>query len=216
MQSVICVYLHGFLSSANSQKGRWLVQQVQTENGQTPQASEPFLNPIFKEIIALTYPISSPAESVQKIETLLQALLAQKKQPVVLMGSSMGGYYAQFLGQKYKLPYIMINPALNPKPIFLQNLGASRNPYTGEEFVIDETYIQQLEDYDVTRLDRRIPVMLLVDEGDEVIDVDAALMKYPGKSDFKTEVHVFKGGDHAFQHLAVAWPLIKDFIDRLD
>ena len=216
MQSVICVYLHGFLSSANSQKGRWLVQQVQAENSQTSQASEPFLNPIFKEIIALTYPISNPAESVQKIEALLQAQLAQKKRPIVLMGSSMGGYYAQFLGQKYKLPYIMINPALNPSPIFRQNLGASCNPNTGEKFIIDEAYIQQLEKYDVTRLDKSIPAMLLMDEGDEVIDVATALIKYPDKSNFKTEVHVFKGGNHAFQHLAEAWPLIKGFIDRLD
>lgn len=212
MQSVICVYLHGFLSSANSHKGRWFVQQVQTENSQVRQASEA----IFKEIITLTYPISSPAQSVQKIETLLQALLTQKKHPIVLMGSSMGGYYAQFLGQKYKLPYIMINPALNPKPIFLEHLGASCNPSTGEKFVIDNAYIQQLESYNVAKLDRRIPVMLLMDKGDDVIDVAAALMKYQGKKNLKTEIHVFKGGDHAFQHLPEAWPLIKSFIGRLE
>ncbi|MGM0541296.1 MAG: YqiA/YcfP family alpha/beta fold hydrolase [Pseudomonadota bacterium] len=212
MQSVICVYLHGFLSSASSQKGRWLVQQVQTENSQVQQASEA----VFKEIITMTYPIASPAQSVQKIETLLQDLLTQKEHPIVLMGSSMGGYYAQFLGQKYKLPYIMINPALNPKPIFLENLGASYNPSTGEKFVIDNAYIQQLESYDVTRLDRRIPVMLLMDEGDDVIDVATALMKYQDKRALKTEIHVFKGGDHAFQHMSEAWPLIKSFVGRLE
>ncbi len=216
MQSVICLYLHGFLSSANSQKGRWLVQQVQMENRQTQQASEVLLEPAFKEIITLTYPISSPDESVQKVEALLQELLTQKNHSIVLMGSSMGGYYAQFLGQKYRLPYIMINPALNPKPIFLQYLGASSNPSTGEKFIIDETYIQQLESYDVTRLDKSIPALLLLDEGDEVIDVATALMKYQDKSDLKTEIQVFKGGDHAFQHLTEAWPLIKTFIGRLD
>lgn len=216
MQSVIGVYLHGFLSSANSQKGRWLVQQVQTENRQTLQTSEVRLEPVFKEIITLTYPISSPDESVQKVEALLQELLTQKNHSIVLMGSSMGGYYAQFLGQKYRLPYIMINPALNPKPIFQQYLGASTNPSTGEEFIIDEAYIQQLGSYDVTRLDNSIPALLLLDEGDEVIDVATALEKYQDKSDLKTEVHVFKGGDHAFQHLTEAWPLIKAFIGRLD
>ncbi|WP_019556230.1 YqiA/YcfP family alpha/beta fold hydrolase [Thiomicrorhabdus arctica] len=217
MQSVICLYLHGFLSSANSQKGRWFVRQVQTENHQISHASETFLEqPVFTEIITMTYPISSPFESVQKIEALLQRLLTRKNQPIVLMGSSMGGFYAQFLGQKHKLPYIMINPALNPKPIFRQNLGVSTNPNTGEKFIIDETYIQQLDSFDVAKLDKSIPTLLLMDEGDEVIDVATALMKYQNKNDLKTDIHVFKGGDHAFQHLSEAWPLIKTFIDRLD
>ncbi len=215
MQSVICVYLHGFLSSANSQKGRWLVQQVQTENSPTQQASEPLSNPIFKEIITLTYPISSPVESVQKIETLLQDLLTQKQQPIVLMGSSMGGYYAQFLGQKYKLTYIMINPALNPKSIFMQNLGASSNPNTGEKFIIDEVYIQQLECFDCAVLDNTIPSMLLLDEGDEVIDLPFALGKYQAESSTVSVVHIFKEGDHAFQHLEEAWPMIKAFVKNV-
>ncbi len=216
MQSAICLYLHGFLSSANSQKGRWFVQQVKTENRQILQASETLLEPVLKEIITLTYPISTPNESIQKVEALLQELLTRKNQPIVLMGSSMGGYYAQFLGQKYRLPYIMINPALNPKPIFQQYLGASSNPSTGEEFIIDEAYIQQLGSYDVTTLDKSIPALLLLDEGDEVIDVASALMKYKNISNLKTEIHVFKGGDHAFQHLTEAWPLIKTFIAKLD
>ncbi len=216
MHSVICVYLHGFLSSENSQKGRWLVQQVQTENREALQTSETRLEPAFKEIITLTYPISTPDESVEKVEALLQTLLTQKNHPIVLMGSSMGGYYAQFLGQKYRLPYIMINPALNPQPIFRLNLGASSNPNTGEKFIIDEAYIQQLESYDVTRLDKSIPTLLLLDEDDEVIDVATALIKYQDKNDLKTEVHVFKGGDHAFQHLIEAWPIIKIFISKLD
>ena len=216
MQSVICVYLHGFLSSANSQKGRWLFQQVQIENLQIQCASEILSVPIFKEIMTPTYPISSPSASIQKVETLLQDLMIQNNNPIVLMGSSMGGFYAQFLGQKYKLPYIMINPALNPKPIFLKNLGASHNPNTGEKFVINEAYIQQIERYDVAMLDLAIPTMLLMDQDDEVIDVAFALNKYPDRPRFKAEVHVFKGGDHAFQHLIEAWPIIKCFIGRLD
>lgn len=216
MQSVICVYLHGFLSSANSQKGRWLVQQVKTENSRIKQVLESFSNPIFKEIITLTYPISSPVESVEEIETLLQTLLTKEQnQSIVLMGSSMGGYYAQFLGQKYKLPYIMINPALNPKPIFMQNLGASSNPNTGEKFCIDEVYIQQLEGFDCAVLDNTIPSMLLLDEGDEVIDSPFALGKYQTESSAMSVVHIFKDGDHAFQHLDEAWPMIKDFVKNI-
>ncbi len=215
MQSVICVYLHGFLSSANSQKGRWLVEQVAKENRQIQETSERLAKTIFKEIITPTYPISSPVKSVEKIETLLQDLLAEKNHAIVLMGSSMGGYYAQFLGQKYSLPYLMINPALNPKPIFMENLGASINPSTGEKFVIDEAYLQGIEKFDCTVLNNKIPTMLLLDEGDGVIDLPFALARYQGVLGSKSVVHSFEGGDHAFQHLDDAWPMIKDFIERL-
>jgi predicted esterase YcpF (UPF0227 family) len=215
MQSVIGVYLHGFLSCANSQKGRWLVQQVHTENTQSRHVAESVSEPVFKEAITLTYPICSPAASIRKIEALIQDLLAKNNHSIVLMGSSMGGYYAQFLGQKYQLPYLMINPALNPQPLFQQHLGASVNPSTGEKFVIDDQYIQGLERFDCAVIDKSIPTLLLLDDGDEVIDLPFALEKYPTVSEGKSVVSVFKGGDHAFQHLEEAWPIIKDFVKSI-
>jgi hypothetical protein len=96
MHSVICVYLHGFLSSENSQKGRWLVQQVQTENREALQTSETRLEPAFKEIITLTYPISTPDESVEKVEALLQTLLTQKIILLSLWGLQWGAITHNF------------------------------------------------------------------------------------------------------------------------
>lgn len=203
MQSVICVYLHGFLSSANSHKGQWLAKKMAFEKKQN--------NAVFNQLIRVTYPISSPEKSVLEIERVVQMLI-EKGDKIVLMGSSMGGFYAQYVGQRFKLPYIMINPALNPRPIFMRNFGDHVNPATGESLTIDESYIAKLLAFDVARLDRSIPALLLMDQGDEVIDLPFALQRYQSCQSEKTRVKVFEQGDHAFQHLAEAWPLIKRFV----
>ncbi|BCN93403.1 esterase YqiA [Thiomicrorhabdus immobilis] len=208
MQDCIGVYLHGFLSSGNSEKGQWLKAKVQQEHllGNTP---------VFSEIYTPTYPIKSPEASVTEIERcLLNA--QQKSNNIILLGSSMGGFYAQYFGQKYHIPYIMINPALNPTPIFKQSLGCHTNPATGESFCIDEEYINALQIYAVKELNQDIAALMLLDTDDEVVDVDLALQQYGQKenqgsgSRFKSVI--FSGGDHRFIHMPQAWEDIQSFV----
>lgn len=208
MRECIGVYLHGFLSSGNSEKGQWLKAKVQQDN---------LLNdkPVFSEIYTLTYPIKSPHDSAEEIERcLLNA--KQKNINIILLGSSMGGYYAQYFGQKYQIPYIMINPALNPVPIFNQSMGCHTNPVTSEKFCIDQDYIKALQDYDIEELDQNVPALMLLDTDDEVIDVDLALQRYVQKdnlckkSQFKSAL--FSGGDHRFIHMPQAWKDIQSFV----
>lgn len=210
MQTCIGVYLHGFLSSGNSEKGQWFKAQANL----LADANEEL---IFDEFITPTYPIKTPQESVEFIENLLLNL-KDKWHKVVLFGSSMGGYYAQYLGQKYGVPYILINPALRPIPVFKEHIGHHVNPSTHEPFCIDNSYIASLQTYDVKSLNNQVPAMLLIDTDDEVIDVDYALQAYnPSKSKQGTKFTavIYTGGDHRFIHLDQAWLNIKQFIKQL-
>ena len=209
MQAYIGLYLHGFLSSGNSEKGQWLKQVVNQQNLDDE-------NLVLKELLTPTYPIKSSLASVDKIESLLKEILKDQTKKVVLLGSSMGGYYAQYLGQKHQLPYIMINPALNPTPIFNESLGCHTNPVTQEDFCIDQNYIQELQGFDVKQLDGEIPALLLIDTDDEVIDVDYALKRYeadPNGSHFSTVM--YSGGNHRFIHMQQAWLEINKFLKAL-
>jgi len=218
MQLPICVYLHGFLSSGNSQKGRWFSEQVAQENHRSSvELKEGGGIITFQKWLTPTYPLVSPQASILAIEEIIVPLLKMPETPLLLMGSSMGGFYAQYLGQKYGIPYVMINPALNPIPIFEQHIGEHKNTVTGEVFCIDSTYIQQLRTmmFDTVEqpLNKSIPALLLLDEGDEVIDVHFALAQYsPLNTAFQAQV--YKGGDHAFQHLEEAWCVIKRFVHQ--
>ena len=209
MHGYIGLYLHGFLSSGNSEKGQWLKETVNQQNLDKN-------NPVIKELLTPTYPIKSPYASVEKIESLLKEILKDQTKKVVLLGSSMGGYYAQCLGQKYQLPYIMINPALNPTPIFNESLGCHTNPATQEDFCIDQTYIQELQGFDIEQLNAKIPALLLIDTDDEVIDVDYALKRYEAGANGSRFLTVkYSGGDHRFIHMQQAWSEINTFLNAL-
>ncbi|WEJ61538.1 YqiA/YcfP family alpha/beta fold hydrolase [Thiomicrorhabdus lithotrophica] len=209
MQAYIGLYLHGFLSSGKSEKGQWLKATVKQQNFDED-------NPAFNELFTPTYPINSPKASVHEIESVLKKMLDDQNTKIVLLGSSMGGYYAQYLGQKYQLPYIMINPALNPTPIFNENLGCHTNPATQEDFCIDLAYIKELQTYDVVQLNKDVPALLLIDTDDEVIDVSFALKRYKADSSDCHFITVkYSGGDHRFTHMQQAWLEINKFLNAL-
>lgn len=210
MHNCIGVYLHGFLSSGKSEKGQWLHNQVNVAQQQNSQ-------PIFSKFITVTYPIKSVAESINEIEhTLIQ--YKNELDKVVLLGSSMGGYYAQYFADKYQLPYVMINPALNPVPIFLKNQGEHINPATGEHVCIDDAYIQDIQKYNIEVLNPNLPGLLLIDMDDEVIDVDFAIQRYKKIAQNQkslTKVVVYSGGNHSFIHMEDAWRQITKFVKSL-
>jgi len=204
MNDCIGIYLHGFLSSAKSEKGLWLVNK-NTETKLT----------LFDEIITISYPNKSVAESVMVIEAEIKKQLKKNKK-VVLLGSSLGGFYAQYFAQIYQLPYIMINPALNLLPVFKVNLGLHTNPTTGEVVNINQSYISNLLKYDVANPNKTIAALLLIDLDDEVIDVDFAIQRYKHSDNapcFKAKI--YSGGDHRFIHMEEAWYEIQDFISTL-
>lgn len=217
MSGFTCIYLHGFLSSGQSVKGQWFSHTVasQVHHPQSDKSAHLPNKHRITQVITPTYPIVSPQHSVQAIEAILLPLL-DKHDLVLLMGSSMGGFYAQFLGQKYQLPYIMINPALAPVPILAAEVGSHVNPVTGEAFCIDKDYCEALQHYDVAHLNPTINALLLVDEADEVIDVPHALSRYQALPTNRFKVKCYAGGHHAFAHIDQAWLEIEHFVAQLD
>lgn len=190
------LYLHGFLSSGNSFKGQWMKAKFA---------------PLGIDLLTPTYPISDPQQTAAAIEAEIHtAGLAEKTaSPWCIMGSSMGGFWGHYFAQKYQVPLLMINPALNPKKTLAPYLGTHANPATGEVFHLTQDYLKALKDY-ACEPSKAIDTLILLDKGDEVIPYQAA------KNAFKKigKVWVFEGGDHAFQHLEEAWPEIEQFAQR--
>lgn len=214
MQRVTCIYLHGFLSSGKSQKGQWFKQQSKQLSCEDVSANLGAW--CFAEWLTPTYPIVTPQTSMDVINQLVINHL-DSEDKLVLMGSSMGGFYARALGERYQVPYIMINPALNPLSIFSNHGGEQQHPTTGEYFEINDEYLAQLDFIENKSLQLSnqsdVPALLLMDSDDEVIDKAYVLSKYrDGEKSY--HVHCFEGGDHAFQHCEQSMPLVKNFIER--
>lgn len=60
------------------------------------------------------------------------------------MGSSLGGYYATHLAERYGLKALLVNPAVTPHKHFDGYLGTQRNHYSGETWELTHDHVKAL------------------------------------------------------------------------
>lgn len=184
------LYLHGFRSSPQSWKARLLGEAMAARG-----LADAFVCPTLPD---------RPAEAIALAEALIQQAQAAGR-PVVLAGSSLGGYYATWLAEKHGLKAILINPAVAAPTSLADYLGPQTNLYTGEVFVFTAAHIAELEALQAPRITPS-RYLLLVETGDEVLDYREAVARYAG-----AEQRVFDGGDHSFTRFPEMIPQLLEF-----
>ena len=170
------LYLHGFNSARTSHKAQ--VLQAHMDHSGRGAA---FLAPDLPH---------RPAHAI----ALLERLIAQAPNKPTLIGSSLGGYYATYLAERFDLPAVLINPAVAPYRLLAPLLGPQQNFYTGEHYELTPQHLKELQDLEVRNLHPE-HYFLLVQTGDEILDYRTAVARYAG-----AKHSVIPGGDHGFQH----------------
>ncbi len=177
------LYLHGFNSSPQSKKAIQTQQWLQ-ENAPQIKFCCPQLPPHASRAMSILRPL---------IENSLS-------QPVYLVGSSMGGFFATCLAEQYDLRAVLINPAVSPGRGLHNWLGENSNYITGERWIFEPQHIDEYLDLDPPQIQRQENYKLLLQTGDQVLDYRKAQCRYQGCY-IITEKH----GDHSFinyqQHL---------------
>lgn len=174
---VALLYLHGFLSSPSSFKAQqtqaWLAAKHPEIDYHCPQLS-PY-----------------PAQTQQLLERWVES---HGQQAIYVMGSSLGGFWATWLAEKYNLRALLINPAVNPHEFMPKYLGLELKSYHSDDtYQLHAHHIDEIKSVDVQpkRLDN---YWLLLQTGDETLDYRQAVEKYAG-----CKQTIEQGGDHAFQ-----------------
>ena len=123
-----------------------------------------------------------------------------------LIGSSMGGFYAQYLARQFSVRHVyMINPALKPWALLPDFLGPQKNEATGEEYELRREDAEATRDYAIDPVCDGIPTTLFLDKGDQVIDYRIAETLYRPCG----RLQLFDGGSHLFEHMDQAAALIR-------
>lgn len=174
------IYIHGFNSSPNSYKASLLRDFANKVN----------MSDIL-EIPALDH---EPSIAMLQLQQLIEKYHpAHAVRPLCFIGSSLGGYYATWLAEKYDSRVVLINPAIKPYELFEDHLGPNRNLYTGEEYELTMEHINQLKAYEVEQITHSDRYLLMIQTGDEVLDYKMAMNKYAAVPSIVEE-----GGGHEF------------------
>ena len=210
MGAIKLIYLHGFNSSPDSSKARVLRDYMDEKSAGVMDNTGParisqkktILNKTGREFLLEIPAIPpAPAEAIEVLTRCVEA--ARKDYTVALAGSSLGGFYATWLAEKYGSRAVLINPAVSPHDLLKKYLGENVNYYTSERWMLDESHIEQLRKLDIKPITQPERYLLMLQTGDEKLDYRLAVAKYGGCPSIIEE-----GGNHSF----VAF---EDHIDRI-
>lgn len=192
----LIVYLHGFRSSPRSVKAQAMIRAVAALPAhRRPTLAVPDLG-------------DRPAAAIRKVLGIV-ARECGPDAPLAFVGSSLGGYYATHLAERFGARAVMINPAIRPYDDLAPYRGTQTNMYTGESFEVTDAHFDELRALAVPRITRPERYFLLVQSGDEVLDYREAVAYYGGAWQY-----VQGGGDHAFQGFEAQIPAILRFATR--
>jgi uncharacterized protein len=190
------VYLHGFNSGGSSGKATWLRQRLSNIT-----------------VLSPTYPAHIADEAPRFLREYIARTRHEHPQDkrLLLVGSSLGGFWSRYLAPELGAGMVLINPAMQPETDLMDVVGPNKNEATGEEYILTEEQVKVLARYHVPTCDPDVPTLVLLDEGDDVLDYRAAHAFYRDCG----RVIVYPGGSHRFNHLSEALPKIRRLYDRL-
>ncbi len=167
------IYIHGFAGSGRGQKALTV-------------------RDFFKERVVAPSLSYIPDLAVDTLKQIVESFLP--KEPVSLIGSSLGGFYAVHLCEIYGLKAVLINPSVEPYKTLSHYTGMVTNFYDLSKFEWNERHIEQLERMKPGTGLKPENFLLLLQKGDELLDYRVAQQRFQG-----ARMIIEEGGSHSFE-----------------
>ena len=170
------LYLHGFRSSPQSAKARWMAEWVRTHRPDIAWAC-PQLPP-------------SPAAALADIRAGTAGWPAAT---MGVIGSSLGGFYATIVAEQLGCRAVVVNPAVDPARDLAAHIGRQTQYHAADEsFDFRAEYVDELRAMaPPTPLVHPRQILAIVAKGDEVLDWREMTARYA-----HGPLKLIAGGDH--------------------
>ena len=201
------VYAHGFRSSPRSFKAQFIAQWL--------QAHRPDIVWFCPQL---------PASPQVAAQLLLNETQTWPAASTAVMGSSLGGFYATWLGAVLRCPTVLLNPAVHPARDLVAYIGTQTAWHNSHELVTFEShFIEELKalyvglgrkvfgavaaDEDANMLQDSQRLLNMVATGDEVLSWQEMVARYP-----LAQLHLIEGSDHGISDFEQHFPVVQTFL----
>jgi len=195
MAVTLVVYLHGFRSSPNSTKAVMTGEAVRALS--SLHHSYEWYCPQL---------LASPKASLEMVTKYIDQT---KFDRIVIVGSSLGGFYTNYLAEKYHCKGITLNPAVYAARELEPHVGMMTAYDSEEPFDFKAEYIDELRALQVGPITDPERYFLISAKGDELLDWKEMVAFYPGAKQL-----ILEGGDHGISDYANHLPAVIDFIEH--
>lgn len=178
------LFLHGFNSSGETEKSKILSK--------------------YYDVISPNLP-TSPIEAIQLIKkTIIDLIISGEK--VIVVGSSLGGFYGLYFLKKMDIPVLLLNLSETPYITLKREIGNNINGVTWNETHLDE--LKEIADEVKNTEYYSVLLNIFVSKNDEIIDHSNIEKSFP-----YSNIEYFDD-DHSFSNFEKTLPNIKKIIDK--
>jgi hypothetical protein len=126
---------------------------------------------------------------------------------LLVVGSSLGGFYANFLAEKYGCKAVALNPAVRAARVLAPHVGMMTAYDSDETFDFRPEYIEELVALQVEKISIPDRYFLIAAKGDELLDWKEMVQFYDGANQLVLEV-----SDHGIADYADHLPKVMQFL----
>ncbi|ANI99545.1 hypothetical protein A8O14_05235 [Polynucleobacter wuianus] len=148
--------------------------------------------------------LASPKESMDMVTAHIDQ---SNSDCLAVIGSSLGGFYTNYLAEKYACKAVVLNPAVRAARELAPHVGMMTAYDSDEPFDFRPEYIDELRALQVEIITNPARYFLIAAKGDELLDWHEMVDFYPGAKQL-----VLEGSDHGIADYADHLPQVLDFI----
>jgi predicted esterase YcpF (UPF0227 family) len=148
--------------------------------------------------------LASPKASMDLVNKHIKDAKADQ---IVVIGSSLGGFYANYLAEQYGCKAVVLNPAVRAARELAPHVGMLSSYDSDEPFDFRREYIDELKALQVESITDPSRYFLLAAKGDELLDWQEMAAFYPGAQQL-----ILEGSDHGIADYSDHLPAVLKFI----